>query len=135
MGAASRRTDDPRTALAILPWISLLGLLGLVVNTVLSFEEPERAMLIASGLLLMAAPLGLSIHLAVTRELSRDEKRAWIAGLTGRRGMAFLAAYFEGSGRRAALAQATSETGGDHDASDDGNPRKPRPSRSADGGR
>jgi hypothetical protein len=136
MGAAPRRTDDSRTALATLPWVSLLGFLGLAVNAVLSFEEPERAMLLASGLLLLAAPLGLLVHLGVTRKLTRAEKRAWIAGLTGRRGMAFLAAYFEGNGRRTALEQVASESGGDHDASDDGNPRKPRPSRvGADGGR
>ena len=133
---ASRRTDDPSAVLAILPWVSLLGFLGLAVNGVLSFEEPEREMLIASGLLLLVAPVGMLVHLGVTRELNRDEKRAWIAGLTGRRGMAFLAAYFKGSGRRTALQQVTSETGDDHDASDDRNSRKPHPSRvGADGGR
>jgi hypothetical protein len=112
-----------------LPWVSLLGFLGLGVNAGLSFEEPDRAMLLASGLLLLVAPLGALVHLGVTRQLTAGEKRAWITGLTGRRGMAFLAAYFKGRGQRAALEQVLSESGGDHDASGDGNPRKPRSSR------
>lgn len=106
------RAGDASTVLAILPWVSLLGFVGLAVNAVLSFEEPESAMLIASGLLLLAAPLGLLVHLGLTRELTGAEKRAWIVGLTGRSGMAFLAAYFNGSGRRTALERVTSETAG-----------------------
>ena len=108
-------TDRPRPAerlLATLPYVSLLGLLTVAVNVVLSFEDPHEGMLLASGLLLLVAPLGVLVHLAVTRELTRAEKRTWIAGLTGRQGMAFLAAYCEGSGRRIAMERLASATRG-----------------------
>jgi hypothetical protein len=76
--------------------------------TALSFEEPHPGMLLASGLLLLVTPLGVALHLATTRELTRAEERAWVVGLTGRRGMAFLSAYLERSDRREALARLAS---------------------------
>jgi hypothetical protein len=94
-----------RWLLAVLPSASLLGFLALAVNATLSFEEPHLEMLIASGLLLLVTPLGVALHLATTRELTRAEKRAWVVGLTGHRGIAFLSAYLEASDRRRALAQ------------------------------
>jgi hypothetical protein len=97
-----------RRVLAILPTASLLGFLALAVNAALSFEEPHFGMLLASGLLLLVTPLGVALHLATTRELTRAEKRAWVVGLTGRRGIAFLSAYLEGSDRRAALERLSS---------------------------
>ena len=110
--ASTDRRPPVERLLATLPYVSLLGLLALAVNVVLSFEDPHGGMLLASGLLLLVAPLGVLVHLGVTRELTRAEKRTWIAGLTGRQGMAFFAAYFEGSGRRIAMERLASEAHG-----------------------
>jgi hypothetical protein len=85
-----------RGVLAVLPTASLVGFLALAVNATLSFEEPHFGMLLGSGLLLLVTPLGVALHLMTTRELTRAEKRPWFVGLTGRRGIAFLAAYLEG---------------------------------------
>jgi hypothetical protein len=113
---ASDQTRAPMDAaewlLATLLFISLLGLMGLVVNAVLSFEESHQELLIASGLALLAAPVGVLLHLAATRELTRGEKRAWIAGLMGRKGTALLAAYLKGVDRRRATEQLMAETRG-----------------------
>lgn len=98
--AAPRR---PSRWLAVLPSISLLGVLALAVNAALSFEEPHPEMLVASGLLLLATPVGVLCHLAVTRDLTRAEKWAWLAGLTSGRAIAFLSAYVEAGDRRGAL--------------------------------
>lgn len=108
--ADSARRSESRTArvLTALPRVSLLGFVALAVNGLLSFEEPHPEMLLASGLLLLSTPLGVALHLNFTHELTRTEKRAWVAGLTGRRGMAYLSAYLEGGDRRRALEQLAS---------------------------
>ena len=49
--------DSAGWLLATLPYIRLLGLVGLVLNAVLSFEAPHREVLLASGLAVLAAPL------------------------------------------------------------------------------
>ena len=110
--ASTDRRPPAERFFAILPYVSLLGLLAPAVNVVLSFEDPHGGMLLASGLLLPVAPLGVLVHLGVTRELTRAEKRAWMAGLTGRRGMAYFAAYCDGSGRRIAMERLASEARG-----------------------
>jgi hypothetical protein len=96
--------------LANLPYVSLIGLVGLVVNVVLSFEEPHHEMLLVSGLAVLASPLGVLLHLTASRELTRGEKRAWIAGLVGRRGMTLFAAYLRRIDRRRATEQLVAET-------------------------
>lgn len=85
---------SPELLLAGSPYVSLLGFLGLVVNALLSFEEPHREMLLASGLLVVAAPLAALLHFTTTRVLTPSQKRTWIAGVMGRGGLALFAAYF-----------------------------------------
>ena len=46
----------PDRLLVTLPYVSLLGLVGLVVNALLSFEQPHPGILLASGLATLAAP-------------------------------------------------------------------------------
>jgi hypothetical protein len=87
--------------LATLPYVTLLGFGGLVVNVILSFEEPHGPMLLASGLLLFAAPVGVFLHLATTPELTPQERRLWLAGLMGG-SAALFAAYFNRTERRTA---------------------------------
>jgi hypothetical protein len=86
--------------IASLPYMTLLGGVALVANIALSFEEPHREMLLVSALLIAAAPLGLVLHLAVTHELTPDEKRRWMAGLMSRRGPELFGAYFSSVSRR-----------------------------------
>jgi len=85
---------------AILPYVSLLGFIGLVPNLVFSFEEPHTGMLLVATLLLSVAPVGLLVHLATTRELTAQERRVWLAGLMSRKAARFFAAYFNARERR-----------------------------------
>jgi len=94
--AASPKQRWPDRLLACLPYASLIGVAGLVANVALSFEEPHGTMLLVAGVLIIAAPVGLALHLWATSELTADEKRQWIVGLTGRRGPTLFAAYFSG---------------------------------------
>lgn len=70
------------------PFVSVLflcAIVGLILAAVFGFEEPiDRLLLPAAGLLL-AAIAAVLLHLAVTRALTRPQKRAWLARLTGRR--------------------------------------------------
>lgn len=101
------KRESPRPTLgsltvAGLPGLTLLGCMGLLATFALSFEEPHGLMLLVSALLIGAAPVGLILHLALTHELTPDEKRRWVAGLVSRRGPELFGAYFgPGSRRRA----------------------------------
>ena len=88
--------------LAILPYLSLLGFVALIPNSFLSFEEPHAEMLFAAALLVAVAPAGLLVHLATTRELTAQERRAWCAGLASRKAARFFAAYFDAEERHRA---------------------------------
>ena len=84
----------------ILPYLSLLGALSLGANVMLSFEEPHAPMLFGAAILLLAAPAGMLIHLAVTSEMTRREKRRWMKGLM-HGNVALFAAYFNRAERLA----------------------------------
>ena len=88
--------------LTTLPSLSLLGLVSLVANIMLSFEEPHGGMLLVSVILLGVAPVGMLMHLAVTPELTLEERRTWVTGLMSRRGPTYFAAYFSATERRRA---------------------------------
>ena len=95
----SQRRSFPRRAFTCLPYVSLLGVALLVVNIALSFEEPQWAMLTVASILLLAAPLGILIHLAITSEMTLAEKRMWLSGFAGRKGPSLFAAYFSETDR------------------------------------
>ena len=95
--ASPRQRSD--RLLACLPYASLVGLAGLVANLMLSFEEPHSTMLAGAGALVVAAPVGMLLHVWATSELAADEKRKWVTGLTSRQGPALFAAYFSGPER------------------------------------
>ncbi len=65
---------------------SVFGIAGLAVAGMVGFEEPNSTLLLVSSLLILAAPLAMIVHLSVTRELTRQEKRTWIHALAGHRG-------------------------------------------------
>ena len=77
----------------------LLGVASLVANLMLSFEEPHPGMLLGAAVLVLAAPVGMLLHLSATSELTPDEKRRWATGLTTRQGPALFAAYFSAAER------------------------------------
>jgi len=95
----SQDSSFPRRAFACLPYVSLLGVALLVANLALSFEEPHWAMLAMAAVLLMAAPLGILVHLAITSEITPAEKRMWLSALAGRKGSSLFAAYFNRADR------------------------------------
>jgi hypothetical protein len=95
----SQGSSFPRRAFACLPYVSLLGLGVLVVNVALSFEEPHWPMLTVAALLLVATPLGILLHMAITSEMTPAEKRMWFSALAGRRGPSLFAAYFSATDR------------------------------------
>ena len=101
-GSAGPASKPVNRLIAILPYVSLFGFVAIIPNLFLTFEEPHAGMLLAATLLLSAAPAGLFLHLATTRELSPQERRAWLAGLVSRRATRLFAAYFDASERRRA---------------------------------
>ena len=74
---------------------------GIAVNLMLSFEEPQAAMLLVSALLLAAAPAGMLLHLATTAGLAPREKRMWMSALARGGAPRLFAAYFDAAKRRA----------------------------------
>jgi hypothetical protein len=95
----SQDSSFPDRTLACLPYFGLLGVALLVANIAFSFEEPHWAMLTVATVLLIAAPLGMLVHLALTSEMRRAEKRMWLSALTGRKGPYLFANYFRKTDR------------------------------------
>jgi len=93
--AVTRGARLARAGAAAMPYVTLLGCAGLAATAVLGFEEPNPRMLLVSGVLVAVAPAGLLLHLAFTGELSRADKRAWLAGLASFRDPGLLADYFD----------------------------------------
>ena len=98
-------------ALGSLPYLALVGCAGIAANILLSFEEPHRGMLLVSFVLIAAAPVGLTIHLAVTSEMALTDKRRWILGLMSRSGFELFTAYFTPTERRQATRQLEARQG------------------------
>jgi hypothetical protein len=62
----------------ILAVLTVAGIAGFVVTAMLGFEEPNTPMLLASGAMMLAAPVAALMHLSVTHGLTHDEKRIWV---------------------------------------------------------
>jgi hypothetical protein len=62
----------------ILAVLTAVGIVGLFLTAMLGFEEPNTPMLFVSGAMALAAPIATLVHLALTRELTHDEKRIWL---------------------------------------------------------
>ena len=58
--------------------LSMIGMVGLVVTTMLGFEEPNALMFWGSAAMALAAPIWIVVHLSVTRALTHDEKQIWL---------------------------------------------------------
>jgi uncharacterized membrane protein len=85
------------------PSIAGLALLG--VTALMGFEEPNAWLLLIATGLALAAPVTVLVHLALTRQLSRDEKRMWRRELTGVSAASALAEYLRASDHRTVIAQ------------------------------
>lgn len=84
---------------------SLAGLALFGVTGLLGFEEPNAWLLLIAAALTLAAPAAALAHLALTRELSRDEKRMWARAFSGISAASALADYLRASDHRKAIAQ------------------------------
>ncbi len=65
----------------------------LVVAAALGFEEPNETLFLVSFVLILAAPVAMLLHLAITGELRWREKRIWIRQLASARGARVFSAY------------------------------------------
>jgi Fe2+ transport system protein B len=82
--------------------VSAAGLAGLAFAVLAGFEEPDTALLLASGALMLAAPVAVVVHLMLTKTLTREERQIWIRELSGRRAPRALATYLARADRAAA---------------------------------
>jgi hypothetical protein len=73
--------------------LCLCSMVGLVLTVAFSFEEPNAALLFGSSVLLLTAVVSVFAHVALTRTLSRSQKRLWLQLLTGRRAVSAWTEY------------------------------------------
>ncbi len=99
----STTTSSPvgNRVLGVLTLLSLAGIVGLGLTALFAFEKPNSMLLLVSSLLVLATPVAMLVHLGVTRELTRDEKRIWIRELTGPRAPWAFSDYVISDDRRA----------------------------------
>jgi hypothetical protein len=83
----------PRAVIDVLVVLTVAGIAGIVVTTMLGFEEPDTPMLLVSGAMMLAAPIGALLHLSVTRGITHDEKRIWLKEFRSARIGSALAEY------------------------------------------
>jgi len=83
----------PRAVRDVLVVLTVAGIAGVVVTTMLGFEEPDTRMLLVSGAMVLAAPVAALLHLSVTRRLTHDEKRIWLKEFRSSRIWSALAEY------------------------------------------
>jgi len=87
--------------------LTIVGAVAMAVTMLLGFEEPNGILLLVSSILLFAAPVAMLAHLALTHELTAEEKRIWFRALTGRRALAACSMYLSGGNRREAIGRLT----------------------------
>jgi hypothetical protein len=85
----------------VLVALGVPGVAGLFATGLMGFEEPGNMLLLLSSALTLAAPAAVLVHLAVTGELTRHEKRVWMRHLSGSRAPSAFAAYLTAPDRRA----------------------------------
>jgi hypothetical protein len=60
------------------PLASIGGLAALFVMIAVGFEEPNQVLFFASASLLVALPLAVAVHAALTHHLTRAKRRIWL---------------------------------------------------------
>jgi hypothetical protein len=109
----------PRSLRDVLVLLTVAGIVGIVVTTMLGFEEPDTPMLLVSGAMTLAAPIAALLHLSVTRALTHDEKRIWLSEFRSAQIWSALAEYLSSanlseSARRRALDSSRRPLSGRH---------------------
>jgi hypothetical protein len=95
---------------------SLLGLGILAMTLMIGFEEANGSLLVVSAVLIFATPAAMLVHLALTKELTAQEKRMWIRGLTGPRAASVFSSYLTSDDRRAAATTLAEEAAARRDS-------------------
>jgi hypothetical protein len=106
-------TPPRRITNRVLGAFTVAGLLGLgilAMTLMIGFEEADSTLLLVSAVLTFAAPIAMLVHLALTREMTRQEKRIWVQGLTGPRFLLVFSRYLTADDRRAAAMMLAEET-------------------------
>jgi hypothetical protein len=67
------------------------------------FEEPDPTLLLVSTVALLVPVFVIFVHLAFTRELSPEQRKAWLRELTGRHALWAWTRYLTCSDRREAV--------------------------------
>jgi hypothetical protein len=88
-------------------WLTIVGGAALALTVTIGFEEPNGNLLLVSSILMFAAPAAILVHLAFTDELTHEEKRIWLRGLTGRHALAACSVYLTCDNRRDAIERLT----------------------------
>jgi hypothetical protein len=96
--------------LAGLAMLGPLGLVGLVINFVFSFEEPNAALLLVSAIGCLAAPVGVLLHLRFTAALTHEEKRIWLHEFTSRRAPSAFSEYLSSADRQVSARRRAEES-------------------------
>lgn len=96
-----KRPGSTNRALEAAVVLSVVGMTGLAMTVLIGFEEPNNTLLLFSTILALAAPAAMLVHLSVTKELTRQEKRIWIQELTGPRAPWVFSEYLTCHDRRA----------------------------------
>ena len=102
------RSDNPpaeRTALRLVPILTLVGIAGLLVTLLLGFEEPHTLLLVVSSFLVVSAPVAIFDHVLFTRHLDSNEKRELIGYFLSRHAAVAIDEYVSSTDRRAGLAR------------------------------
>jgi hypothetical protein len=87
--------------LAAFAALSLLGIVGLAATALLGFEEPNSVLLLWSSALVLAAPAAILVHLIMTKDLTRQEKRIWLHEFASPRAGWAISEYLTSGDRRA----------------------------------
>jgi hypothetical protein len=107
----STTTPSPvvNRVLGALAALSIFGIAGLGLTALFGFETANTMLLIVSSVLVLAAPVAMLVHLSVTRDLTRHEKRIWIRALTGPRAPWAFSDYVTSDDRRATASRLAEE--------------------------
>jgi hypothetical protein len=101
MAPISHEQSFPNSVFVAFALLSVFGMVGLAVTAMLGFEEPNHTLFLFSFVLVFAAPVALLVHLIVTSELTRREKRIWIRQLAGPHAARAFSAYLTSHDRSA----------------------------------
>ena len=91
----------------ILALLTIVGVVAMAVTMLLGFEEPNGILLLVSSILMFTTPVAMLAHLALTHELTPEEKRIWLRALTGRRAPAAWSVYLTCGNRREGIGRLT----------------------------